>query len=70
MMRPAKWQRDICANANASGDACLDTRAHKDLNDWTRSGATREDLIAAMMNAEVIREAQMSRPLKMMLRAG
>ena len=30
---------------------------HKDLNDWTRAGATSDDLFAAMMSAETIRDA-------------
>ena len=28
---------------------------HKDLNDWTRAGATADDLLAAMVKAEVVR---------------
>jgi hypothetical protein len=31
---------------------------HKDLNDWTRASATAEDLLKAMMNAEVIPSAR------------
>ncbi len=51
------WQRKICESAK-----CLVKRVkipvpHKDLNDWTRAGATTEDLVAAMVSAEVIREA-------------
>src|SRR5207248_8235429 len=30
---------------------------HKDLNEWTRAGATTDDLLAAMVNAETVREA-------------
>src|SRR4029077_14185101 len=30
---------------------------HKDLNDWTKAGATDKDLLAAMMSAETIRDA-------------
>jgi Protein of unknown function (DUF3987) len=35
---------------------------HKDLNDWTRAGATADDLFAAMMSAETIREANEPEP--------
>jgi len=31
---------------------------HKDLNDWTRDGATAKDLLEAMENAETLREAE------------
>jgi hypothetical protein len=35
--------------------------AHKDLNNWTRAGASSDELFAAMVNAEVIREAGKSK---------
>src|SRR5215471_13592020 len=31
---------------------------YKDLNEWTCAGATTDDLLAAITNAEVIRQAQ------------
>jgi hypothetical protein len=40
--------------------------AHKDLNDWTRAGATADDLFAAIVNAEAVEEPEVSdkrRPL-------
>jgi hypothetical protein len=54
------WQRKICESAK-----CLVKRVkipvpHKDLNDWTRAGATSDDLLAAMLSAETIREAEKS----------
>jgi hypothetical protein len=33
---------------------------HKDLNDWTRAGATDKDLLDAIVNAETLREAEKS----------
>jgi hypothetical protein len=32
--------------------------ARKDLNDWTRAGATADDLMTAMMQAEIIGEGE------------
>jgi Protein of unknown function (DUF3987)/CHC2 zinc finger/Toprim-like len=53
-----KWQRDICANAKATVKRARIPAAHKDLNDWTRAGGESDDLVAAMVDAEVIREAK------------
>ena len=52
-----KWQKDICVNTTATINRAKIPAAHKDLNDWTRAGATTDDLLTAMMNADVIREA-------------
>jgi hypothetical protein len=54
-----KWQQDICAYTTTN---VLLKRAkipgpHKDLNDWTRAGATADDLLGAMLNAETIGKA-------------
>jgi hypothetical protein len=46
-----KWQQDICANTRAAVKRVKIPAPHKDLNDWTRSGATADDLLAAMMSA-------------------
>jgi hypothetical protein len=46
-----RWQNDICANTKASVKRCKIPVPHKDLNDWTRVGATANDLLAAMMSA-------------------
>src|SRR5439155_8709426 len=51
-----KWQRDICANTKAIVKRARIPAPHKDLNDWTRAGATADDVLAAIINAEVIRE--------------
>jgi AAA domain-containing protein len=55
-----KWEKDICANTKAVVTRAKIPAPHKDLNDWTRAGATAEDLLAAMMNAEVVREGEKS----------
>jgi hypothetical protein len=56
-----KWQKDICANTKATVKRAKIPASHKDLNDWTRAGATSDDLLAAIVNAEILREAE--RPL-------
>jgi hypothetical protein len=48
-----KWQQDICANTKAAVKRVKIPAPHKDLNDWTRSGATTDDLLATMMSAEI-----------------
>jgi hypothetical protein len=53
-----KWQQDICSSAKATVKRARIPAPHKDLNDWTRAGANVDDLLAAMVNAEVIREAE------------
>ena len=52
-----KLEKDICANTNAVVKRAKIPAPHKDLNDWTRAGATTDDLFAAMMSAETIRDA-------------
>jgi AAA domain-containing protein len=56
-----KWATDICANTNAVVKRARIPAERKDLNDWTRAGATHKKLLAAMVNAEIIHEAP--RPL-------
>src|SRR5260370_40166838 len=53
----SKWQKDICANTHATTKWVKIPARYKDLNDWTRAEASADDLPAAMMNAEVVREA-------------
>src|SRR5205807_6645617 len=55
-----KWEKDICANAKAVVKGARIPESHKDLNDWTRAGAETRDLVDAMANAEVLREAEKS----------
>jgi hypothetical protein len=52
-----KWQKDVCRNTKATVKRARIAEQFKDLNDWTRAGAASGDLLAAMINAEVIREA-------------
>jgi AAA domain/CHC2 zinc finger len=49
-----KWQKDICANTSATVKWVKIPAPHKDLNDWMRAGATTDDLLMAMVNAEVL----------------
>ena len=55
-----KWQKDVCANAKGTVKGARIPALHKDLNVWTRAGATPGDLLNAMMNGEVVREAERS----------
>jgi hypothetical protein len=53
-----KWQKDICANTKATVRRSKIPAPHKDLNDWTKGGATSDDLLKAMLSAAVIREVE------------
>jgi AAA domain/CHC2 zinc finger len=55
-----KWQKDICANTKTVLKRARIPAPHKDLNDWTRAGATDKDLLDAIVNAETLREAEKS----------
>jgi len=55
-----KWQADIVAGAECTVKRCKVPAPHKDLNDWTRAGATDKDLLDAIVNAETLREAEKS----------
>ena len=46
-----KWQNAICANTKAEVKQTKIPAVHKDLNDWTRAGATSDDLFAAVISA-------------------
>jgi Protein of unknown function (DUF3987) len=48
-----KWQHDICANVKATVKRTKVPAKFKDLNDWTKAGASSDDLLAAMLNAEI-----------------
>ena len=50
------WQKDICANTTCVVKRVRIPSQHKDLNDWTRAGASVDDLIAAIINAAIIKE--------------
>jgi putative DNA primase/helicase len=55
-----KWQKDICANTKATVMRARIPARFKDLNDWTRAGATADDLLETMVHAEVVHEPEMS----------
>jgi hypothetical protein len=52
-----EWMKDIANHAGAKVLWAKIPQQFKDLNDWTRAGATGDDLFAAVNNAEVIHEA-------------
>jgi hypothetical protein len=56
-----KWAKDLCASATVETKVARIPAPHKDLNDWTRAGATHKELFEAMVKAEVVRERE--RPL-------
>ena len=51
-----KWQQAICANTRAIVKRARIPAPHKDLNDWTKAGASADDLIGAMIIAEIVQE--------------
>jgi AAA domain-containing protein/CHC2-type zinc finger protein len=52
----AKWERDITGNTKCAVKRCKIPSPRKDLNDWTRAGATANELLDAILNAETLRE--------------
>jgi hypothetical protein len=56
-----KWAKDVCAHVKHNVKRVKIPAPHKDLNDWTRARATADDLLGAIVNAQVIR--QLGRPL-------
>src|SRR5713101_3714376 len=58
-----KWQNDICANTKASVKRAKTPELHKDLNAWTKAGATADDLLAAIMDAQALCQPEKPLPL-------
>jgi CHC2-type zinc finger protein len=52
----AKWQNAICANTKAQVKQAKTPPPHKDLNGWTKTGATSGDLLGAILKAETLQE--------------
>jgi hypothetical protein len=52
-----EWQAAICASTSVTVKQVRIPEQYKDLNDWVRAGADSNDLIQAILNAEVVREA-------------
>ena len=50
-----KWQKDVCAHVKCVAKHARIPMPHNDLNDWTCAGATSDDLLSAMISAEVIK---------------
>jgi hypothetical protein len=55
-----EWEWTICANFKGTVKRVTIPAPHKDLNDWTRAGATSDDLLQAMLSADTLREAEKS----------
>jgi hypothetical protein len=54
-----KWAKDICAHVkNCTVKRAKVPALHKDLNDWTRDGATSDDLLQAVIRAEIVHEPE------------
>src|SRR5262249_5171880 len=53
-----EWMKDVAVHANAKILWPKIPQQFKDLNDWTRAGATGDDLFAALTSAELIREVE------------
>src|SRR5262245_38403559 len=56
--RRAGWEASLMEDFKGTVKRVKVPAPHKDLNDWTRAGATTGDLFAAMVKAEVIRQAE------------
>jgi hypothetical protein len=52
-----KWQRDVCAKTQGIVKRVTIPAPHKDVNEWTRSDATVEDLVTALTGAQPIEQA-------------
>ena len=52
-----KWQQNICSNEKLTVKRVKIQAPHKDLNDWTKLGATSDDLLGAILKAETVQEA-------------
>jgi putative DNA primase/helicase len=53
-----EWEQTICADFKGTVKRAKVPAPYKDLNDWTCAGATTDELLAAMVNAEVIRQGE------------
>jgi putative DNA primase/helicase len=56
----SNWAQDVSMHTEKSCTVKVAKipAPHKDLNDWTRAGATSDDLLQAMIVAEIAREAE------------
>jgi hypothetical protein len=51
-----KWQKVICTSIKAKVKRVTIPAPYKDLNDWLRAGATTDDLLTAVVHAQVVQE--------------
>jgi uncharacterized protein DUF3631 len=58
-----KWQREICGRTLGTVKRVRIPSQFKDLNDWTGVGASSDDLLQAIIDAETIQEALSSEKL-------
>jgi hypothetical protein len=56
------WLADVTANAGCKVLNVATPQPHKDANDWTRAGATADDLQAAMRAAKAVQSAGIKNP--------
>jgi len=49
-----KWLADFCAHAGVPVAKAVVPAPHKDVNDWTKAGASAEDILAAMFSNELV----------------
>jgi hypothetical protein len=56
-----EWTKTVCAHPKNFIVKRVNIQAH-DLNDWTRNGATVDDLIAAIKNAQTLPDAKTTQP--------
>jgi Protein of unknown function (DUF3987)/CHC2 zinc finger len=54
----ARWEKGILANTRCTVKRVKIPAPYKDVNDWTRAGATVDDLVAVLSNAEPIQQAK------------
>jgi len=53
-----RFEKDLVAATTCPIKRAKVPEQYKDLNDWTRAGTTTDELFAAVVNAEVIRQSQ------------
>jgi AAA domain len=52
-----EWLKAACENTESTVKWAKIPAAHKDLDEWVKADATAEDLLSAMLKAEVVHEA-------------
>jgi hypothetical protein len=60
-----KWLRDLCAYAGVTVAKAVVPTPYKDVNEWTKAGASAEDLYAAMWRNEVFHKPLKPEPIEL-----